>query len=354
MKMQQQGYMIVLTLMIISLSVFLVTYMMSKGSVYISFAQAVVYREQAKVLAYGAMQLSISQLQAPGLKEEEQKKATEPEKQKIPDSWQKKMLQLFFPILNQSQIFSLEEHREGIDAQVQLCVSSEDGKININNMYDFKQKQFKNNTRPFLQYVFEKIERIIGAKNMLAALEQFLKNRTTPLEDITELLLIPEFAWFKAHVFFEPLSSQMLQEKKENKMLYLSDIFTIWSKDAMLEPWFLSSSLQILFGLKSEHNKELRKEILEKQLPQFKVKTTWKTDWNASLNPVYGTLWQNLPEVMHAFLKTVFDPTVFSVRVKAQVNGYEQQLLGIFERAPSTSQDDRYQFHVKLRKIYWL
>ena len=71
MNQKQDGYILLLTVMIISISVFLVTYISNKSLVYISFSKSVINRQQATVLAWGALQIATSQLQRVGLKEQE-------------------------------------------------------------------------------------------------------------------------------------------------------------------------------------------------------------------------------------------------------------------------------------------
>lgn len=70
-----------------------------------------------------------------------------------------KFLEAFFPSLHQWQTFKLKEGVEGIDATIRICLSCEEGKINLNNIYDFKEKKFNNGAEKFLQDIFGRIEK---------------------------------------------------------------------------------------------------------------------------------------------------------------------------------------------------
>ena len=56
------GYILVLTLIILSIGVLLVTQLSHRGMVHIHFDQTMIEREKAKSLALGGIQLAISQL----------------------------------------------------------------------------------------------------------------------------------------------------------------------------------------------------------------------------------------------------------------------------------------------------
>ncbi|MCA9770341.1 general secretion pathway protein GspK [Candidatus Dependentiae bacterium] len=359
MNQKQDGYILLLTVMIISISVFLVTYISNKSLVYISFSKSVINRQQATVLAWGALQIATSQLQRVGLKEQENESdKSDKQNDKKPLSWEQKFLEAFFPSLHQWQTFKLKEGVEGIDATIRICLSCEEGKINLNNIYDFKEKKFNNGAEKFLQDIFGRIEKKIGIQNLFAAFTTFLKERQYNIQDVTELLNIKELHYFKNRIFYYPTidDSTIADGKKVNKQekhLYLSDIFTTWPKKETLQPLLLSSSLQLLLEFKGENNIESRKNMIEQQLEHFKPKLDLKTDWGLLFIPIYGIPWEAVPEGVRNKFNATFEPAIFSVVVATTVGEVTQRLLALLERVP-TSQDDRYQFHVKLRKVYWL
>jgi hypothetical protein len=361
MKIKQNGYILLLTLMIISILVFLATYISNRSLTYIPFTKTIINQEQVKILAWGAIQLVISQLQNVGIKKEEKSseipiKPDEKSSSNVGNapSWQHEMLKKLLATMYEYQSFVLKENIEGIDAQIEICLACENSKINLNHLYDFKKKEFKNDSKKLLQNIVERIEKKIGVQNLFAALEKFLKEREYPLEDVTELLAIKEFEWFATRLFYEPASSKPIAEKKTTSALFLTDIFTVWSKNISIEPWFLTPSIKTLLDFKAEKNPEAQKDIIAKQVELFKITSSWKTDWDKLLTPLYQATWQSIPEIIQSIFSTQFGPSLFSAKIKAHIGNTSQILLAILECAPPTSQDDRYQFHVKLKKVYWL
>ena len=61
-KCTSQGYILVLTLIILSIMVIMVTQLFNKGRVHLYFAKTMIEREQAKQLALGGLHLAMNQL----------------------------------------------------------------------------------------------------------------------------------------------------------------------------------------------------------------------------------------------------------------------------------------------------
>lgn len=348
---KQAGYILVLTLMIVSISVILVAYVSNKAVTYVFLTKTAIDGEKAKALAYGGIQIAISQLMTASLKEE--KKEQKDQEKKEEEIWQKKLLKAIVPSLNQWQEFKLTEKTDNSDGVIKICISCEDGKININNLYDMKEKKLVPAMKNLLQKLgFERIEQGGQTYNLITSFENFFKERQYKIQDVTELLKNKEFDHFKERVFFEPPSMQG-EKKEEEKKTYLTDIFTVWNKKPTVEPWLLSHSLQLLLGFKSGGLIEDKKKMIEQLVEKFKVMTRWPEEWNEILAPLYGKEWNGVLDAMRPMMAPTFDPRVFSVLSYATVNAVTQRLLAIVERV-SAPQDDRYQFHVKIRKVYWL
>ena len=58
----QSGYILLLTLLMLSASVAIVTYIFVRGSTYTRFAQTMIDREKAKLMAFGGIQVAVAQL----------------------------------------------------------------------------------------------------------------------------------------------------------------------------------------------------------------------------------------------------------------------------------------------------
>ncbi|HZW61488.1 MAG TPA: hypothetical protein VFF04_04660, partial [Candidatus Babeliales bacterium] len=243
--MKKPGYILVLTIMIIGLSVVIITYVNNKVTAYSPFAQGFVEREKAHELALAGVQIAMSQLA--GVPQAATKSEGQKQDEATKDSIA--LLKTILPVKNQWQEFALTKARDGVTGTIQICLVSEDGKIDINELYDFEKQQFVQeegiDVKKGLQVLFATVEKASDGKDLFQAFEKFLKDRQYKLQDVTELLTIKEFEVFKRSVFYEPPGT-VSSEKQEKRPVYLTDIFTVWSGSMQLEPWLLSHSLGVL------------------------------------------------------------------------------------------------------------
>ena len=353
------GYILIFTLLITAAMTTVVTYIFNRGIIYVPFMQLMVDQEKAKIIALSGIQIIASQLTY----QEKEKRPPTVEKQVTPgqDDNEKKLLARILPTLNRWQTFQLKENIEGIDAQLQVCLMSEEGKINLNKIYDFSQHKFRGqekkqeNWKKILQEVFNRIEKINKDKELFLSLEKFLRKQQQPLNDVTELLTIKPFAVFKNNLFYEPPSKLEKKNRQTKQPLYLTDVFTTSSSKATLEPWLFSDSLNHLFGLKQAKFGDIkqRKKIVNQWLKNFKKTAKWVQDWNTQLKPVYEKELQSLPQSINSILSTTFEPKMFSVLSYATVGSITQRLFAVVERIKS-SQNGQTVYDVKIRKLYWL
>ncbi len=352
------GYILLLTLLITSAAIAVVTYIFNRGTVHIPFSQTMIKREKAKMLAIGGVELAIAKLAKKAPKEE--KRAEEKEKKTDAAKEAKHFLTNILPAINRWEEFSLDEEIDGTDGTIKICLMSEEGKININNVYDFEQLQFvgektKNkNWKILLQEVFQRIEKGTKAKDLFQAFEKFLKSRQYKVNDVTELLTIKEFEIFKNAVFYEPLIKK--EKEREKQQFYLTDIFTTWSSDTNLDPWLFSDSINGIFGLPRASTAEVskRKEQVSGWLKEFKLKVTWNVnEWKKYMVPVYGKELRVLPKNIESILSDTFAPKMFSVLSYGTVGAVTQRLFAILERTEH-SQNGQIVYDVKIKKLYWL
>src|SRR5262249_29650987 len=133
------------------------------------------------------------------------------------------------PWLNRAQELHLKQSVEGINGVLALAIGSEEGKININKIYDFDKHKFigqgqaQGDMRVFAQEIFALLKEKVGA-DLFESFEKFLKERKYPINDVTELLTIKEFVVFKDAVFYNPLDKIPADSKPK---IYLTDIFTV-------------------------------------------------------------------------------------------------------------------------------
>lgn len=339
-KRQSQGYILVLTMLILSLATLLVTQLAYQASNHIYFDRTMIDREKAKALAMSGIAIA-------------QSKLTFCKKVK-PDKPKDQFLVTNFAKMNARQEFELKEAIEGIDARMNIVLMVEEGKINLNQLYDFKEKKFKNegkatgDARKFVMTICEKIQEVLKVKDLFKGLEKFLKERNMPLEEVTELLLIPEFAQaFKASIFYTPEES----EKIRNQKVYLTDIFTIWTTTEKINVAYLSESMLRLLGLRGTFTWDLkkRKETIEGYLKEKKPAATLAAQWDAYLKPFYGKEFKALPKGLEIFFMFEFVPSLFSVVSYATVGGITQKIFAILKKQKSGEREE-----CKLIRVFWL
>jgi hypothetical protein len=345
---------LILTLSLIALSVILVAYINNKSSGYIPFARLAVDRQKAHALAYGGVQLALSQLAtaAPG---------TQKAKPTALDHT-KALLTTLLPVHNQWQSFTLKNKEDGFDGELKICITCESGKIDINKIYDYKTKKFvgegqkTGDYKKIMEALFERITPLVHGTDLFKGFEKFLKERHYNIQDVTELLLIKEFAAFKNNVFYEPLAQKPSEkEMAPQQGIFLTDIFTVWSGKATITPWLISSSLGKLLKfqpIRSEVTKE--QKMIQEQLKNFAIKTEWSSQtWDKQITPFYGITFKEVPEFAASLFNNTFEPTTFSVLSQAKVGTITQRLLAIVQRDESL-QPDSAAFGVTIKKLYWL
>jgi hypothetical protein len=354
----RSGYILTLTLMIISLLVVLITYISFKSSAFVPLSRAMINRQKAYALALSGVHIACAQLaqehkkaaqQAPEASEKEHKSKNDPKEQATA------LLKDLLPIKNRWQHFNLKKAADGLNGTISICIVSEEGKLNINQLFDYKKQKFvgegsaKGDAKKMFQKLFDALKPHLNNTDLFPAFEKFLKERQYKLRDVTELLTIKEFEIFKKNVFYEPSD----QGESEKRPVYLTDIFTVWSGKPTVEPWLFSDSISALLGLKRADGKEsIPKAQIDDALKKFKVQTNWSTDWDHVLAPLYGKKFNTLPQGIDAFIATTFGPSTFSVLSYGKIGSMTQKVLAIIER--TVSSDDDAQINVIIKKIYWL
>lgn len=352
----KEGYILVLTLMIISILIIVINGVFYNSIAEIAFTKIIVDREKAKILALSGIQLAISKLTVEPAKKETSKK-TEDKKE---ESKNKKLLAKILPRLNRWEKINLKEDIDGIEGQIKICISSEDGKININKFFDYEKHKFITvqdnqqqqgqkkqiiDSKQIIQRIFGSTNEFIKNKDLFIDFNDFLQKRKWALYDISELISIPKFNYFQDHLFYE---QQINNEKKQP--IYLSDIFTIWTDSEKIQPWLFSDSLCALLGLKrvKQNDENERNENINSWLKNFKENNNWKQDWDKILKPVYGKDFKTLPKNIEFFLADNFTAKTFSVISYGTVGLITQKIVAILE-LDAQNKSTGY----TIKKIYW-
>lgn len=324
-KQLKPGYILMLTLATIALCMFISSYVFNRAFVFDRLSRTMINREKSRALAYGGIQLGMSQL-AGGATEEKEQKA---EGQQKASSDGQQLLKTILPVFQKAQKYQLKQAVEGIDGAIMLVVSSEEGKININRAYDFNAHKFLGEGQPNgdMKAMFKELFGLINQKlkvDLFEDFEKFLKERKYPLNDVTELLTIKSFEVFRNIVFFNP-TVQGFADK-----IFLTDIFTVNSSKKEIDPWLLSHSMKLLLQLNINVNAE---DVIK----NFKEQADWKNDWGKIFTPVYGRDFTALPKSIAALFNPQFSPKVFSILSNATVAQIPVTTLAVVERTKPTA-----------------
>jgi hypothetical protein len=363
------GYILLLTLMILSISTIIVTQIFVQARLYNSFIPLMIEKEKARQVALSGVAIAIAQLSlhdahfektsslAKDLQEKKEAKNAATESLEHAKS----LLKIILSVQQRWQTFVLKHEVDGIDAQVSICITCEDGKLNINHLYDFEKHELKKIALASPEELFKQLgdasKPFTGNRNMFESIQEFLKKRRDPLVDVTQLLQGKALEDFKEYLFYVPLKGGALSEqegKEEEKKpkIFLADVFTISSDSHRINPWVLSSSLQLLLKMKpftTGNEKDFEKEVEEllEKVPLDKI--SWQKDWNTYLKPLYKVDFESLPKELIPFLSTKFEPRQFSVLCYGKVGRITQKLLVILERS-TTGEGESF----SMKKIYWL
>lgn len=355
----RNGYILPLTLFILGGLMSIVTYLFIRSSIFSPVTRTALAQEKARLAAYAGIEMARSLLAQPIEKEKEESQMgmeRKPPAAPTQDERAAIFLKRLLGIINRWQTFVLPRQKNEEQASVTWCIVAEQGKIDINTLFDFKKKAFlgagaaRGDTRKALQYVFDRVQKQIGGSNMLEGLENYLKARKKPIDDVTELLMIKEFEPFKNYLFYEP------QQAKDTKgAVYLTDIFTVDSNSRTVEPWLLSESIAHILELKSAQatSREQRLKLAQEVLKDFKRSAQWAQDWNKRLAPLYGKELQSLPKDIESMFNTPFEPKTFAIFSYGTVQEVTQRLLAIVEWTESVDKKKTAN-DVIVKKLYWL
>lgn len=346
----KSGYILVLTLIMMALATAIVTRLFYQGSAFLPLANLAIERQKAKNLALGGVQLALSKLNSlPKVDLDEQKKA--PKKSK-----EQQFLMQVLPIINQWEVVNLNQEVDGIDGKIQFCLSCENGKINLNQLYDFNQHIFSDlNVQKKDSNLQDKVKKTSGHeealrlllmqigkitkqeedfKNALDALISFLSKRKYQLLDVTELLEIPAFAYFKTHVFCEPpkLNDQD-RDSYVQKSIYLTDLFTVSTASSKLEPWLLSDSMITILDFPKAGASDIMKRTaaVNEWVKEFKVNSQWQTAWDKTAGLMYGVNFNAVPKPAVNLFENKFNPKFFSVLSYGTVGNITQKVCAIIK-----------------------
>lgn len=361
MKKKRNGFIIPLVLLLISIAMILTTTIYQRGSLFVPFITTMYKREQAKALAESGIQLAMSQLGSPHeAPQKEGEKKPEPQGGffalfGMGSQETKDLFNEIFPVINRWQTFELKKDIDGVDGTIKIAIASEDGKINLNSIYNFKTKKFvgegalKGDWKKVMQSVLDRVQKQVGSSiNLFESFDKFLKQRQYRVNDASELLLAEGFAPFATRLFYEPPS--IATKDIQSRPLFLLDLFTVYGYDK-LQPWLLSDSVRGALGLKrvSVQPPEVAKALQKKFTSTMDVAKEWKT----LFAPLYGTEFQLLPKGIDGLFESTFDPKLFSVVSYGIVGDVTIRVYAILERVRRFAKQKSW-YDIKIKKFYWI
>ncbi len=366
--MERNGFVIPLVLMLISVAMILVTNIYQRGSTFVPFMSAIMRREQAKQLAISGVHLAMSQLahaadpqegkeQKKAVLSSEKKEGEKREEQKpSPEDQAKNTLFALLPTINEWQVFPLKKEIDGIDGIIKIAIACEEGKINLNSLYDFAQGKFKGegqqeaDWKKMLDILSKKMQqKVKSSGNLFESFEKFFKQRQYKVNDASELLTQDEFRAYARFLFYNPP-----EKEKEERPLYLFDLFTVYGA-GKLQPWLLSDSIRGLLDLKrvAPNNEKKKNEMVSELLKKFKTNVNLSQDWGTIFKPLYDVEFKRLPKGIEAFFSSSFDPKIFSVVSYGKVGEVTQRVYAILERMLRIDKSKTW-YDVKILKFYWI
>lgn len=355
MSVKQSGFVLILSMSVIALCVVMTSIVINRVNAYRRMSRLAVDTQRARMLALSGIDIAMSQLRVfvSTKKSEEQKTTSEkkPEAQtgdsgstgkkedeKNDDT--KETAEFLIKKLGRSQKFEPTESTDGFDGELIVRIDSEEGKINLNKLYDFEKKRFVSRNpveqaggqtavfdeKKFFAFVSEKLRTVFKLSkeiNIGALLGRFFETRGEPLDDVTQLVLIPEFAPFADKLFVDP---------EQDNAPALTDLFTV-STDTQVTPLLFSRTVQMLADLRQVDDKGEKKisaDALAKIIGAGSI--TWQNVWSPTLSMFYAKEYGAIAPEMKSLFETRFEPTVFSVVSYGKTGSATYKIRAIIEK----------------------
>lgn len=325
------GYVLVLALMIISVITLVVTSVVNRVIVFGRLSSTLVEREQARMLALSGIQIAIGQI------------SQEPPAAQSNDKQQRSALSTALkklePLVNRWQNFAFSEDKDGVEGSCDLYIACENGKINMNLLYDFENKKFIKNDKldglKVLQIVSEKVPQ---GKELAESISALLKERGRPLQDLTEIFKDKKLKKLSPYLF-----------PRSDEPITLFDLFTLETQKPLLQPWFLTKSLNTILGFKNQDKAD--RAVLDTLADQTKSSpntVVWQQKWDAYLAPIYGKQYSTIVPTMQALFDSEFETSNFSIISYGKFGNVVVKVYAVVQKIEDKS------VNYCIKKIYWI
>lgn len=367
----RSGSVLLFSLVIMGMVTLITQQLLKSVAVGIRFSSAMIAREQAEMVALGGIRVAIAQLarsmQPDKQEERAQKAASKEQKEEKQNQFSfKSFITHVLPQLDRWQLFDLQEEYDGVEGQLKFCISAEEGKLPLNELFDEKKREIK----PYVKELFKGfgIKKKLPSGALSAKLITFFKKRTHRVSDVSELL--PLASQTHLPLFYDPIVPKKKKEPADkNRDIAYQNLFTVWPEQQKVNPLLLSDAMCAVLGLRRpEHtDREKRKDRYKQLAEQYEKIVSKKDDdmWKA-FQTIYETKPKLNKELMALFSPSI-EPRFFSVLSSAIVDGVMQRVVAIIERVaapkpsqPSQKKEPKKQEKVipaqlfKIRRLYWV
>lgn len=261
-------------------------------------------------------------------------------------------MDVLLKVLNQWQTFNFTQAVDGIDGQCSIYISCEEGKINLNKLYDFKEKKFVAQapiqTKQLLQLMTEGLKGYFERAQqkpvaLERALSRYFSKHPQPLDDVSQLLSVPEIAQVQEQFFMSPDTSDKL---------FLSDLFTVSTNEPTINPLLLSRAVSRVIGLRLLAGQNIEKPPVSLLVNLLKSpKIEWQESWGEPLAAILGMKYRAVPEPFRQLFTSRFEAKAFSVVSYGKVGSVTQKVCALIEKNKNAA-DKSHPF--LLKKLYWL
>lgn len=314
----RSGYILVATMLLVLLATSLVVGLVYRIIGMIPYAQQAIEKEKCLlVIDGGATHIQGLLTYMPEIEKKHAKEAEANKKSSQSEPF-KVIMSRIFPYINRWRHFEYKEASDGVDAKLLIYTSVEDGKININGLYDFETKKFvahnnkSSDPKKLIMPAFQLLEKQYKITGLSDNFEKFLKTYDGPFNDISELCLIPGFEACSAHMF----------TTHDSDMVALSDLFTVVGNRSLIKPWFFSRAVQRCFGLKEkELESDKQAGIIKKWINDFPLTVSdWPSEWSKVCKDRYQQDYAKLSSEMVKFFDITGVPQFFMVICIGEIN----------------------------------
>ncbi|MBM18288.1 MAG: hypothetical protein CL947_04445 [Epsilonproteobacteria bacterium] len=328
---KKPGYILFLLFSILSVCMVLMTLFFARSSTYQQLMFLLQRQNTTTQLAVHAQSLGQSLLYIENnvaKNANTSAKTDAPKAQQEKKDYDKKLLEKIFPFLYNNKNYVLKKEIEGIDALIDFYLCCENGKLNINSLYDFKDQKFIKEGQPgdrkkFCQWLFEQISKITKKQSLFDSFEKHIKTRTHDFNDVTELLHIKEFSEvFAKNVFYST-------DTTDTSKIFLTDLFTVTTNQESINPWFFSASWLNILNIKRQ---TLSEDNQKKLIESYKKETNWDKDWDNTFSNLYQKEYKNLPQEIKSMLTTECEANIFSLLLNATIGETTSRIFTILKK----------------------